>query len=61
MYLSCILFSDGLRYAETWDLEVSSMTFVQFELVMTCTDSYTSPYTVSIEYSTDLGIHWHKV
>ena len=54
-------FTDGSRYAETWDMEVGPMTFIQFDLVMSCTDTHTSQYNVSVQYSTDRGKHWTNV
>ncbi|KAM9481369.1 reelin [Clarias gariepinus] len=47
-----------LRYAETWDFEVSASSFLQFDLSMGCSKAVQRIHGVHLEFSTDCGRHW---
>ena len=51
-------FAGDARFAETWDYDVSDTSFIQFDVTLGCSDAHTSPYTVRLEFSTDLGRSW---
>ncbi|XP_026788519.2 reelin isoform X1 [Pangasianodon hypophthalmus] len=51
----------GLRYAESWDFEVSASSFLQFDLCMGCSKAVTPTHGVHLEFSTDCGHHWTLV
>lgn len=59
--LSVCLLTEGLRYAESWDFEVSPSSFLQFDLSMGCSKDVTSTHGVHLEFSTDCGHHWTLV
>lgn len=46
------------RFAETWDFDVTPTSFLQFDLNLGCIDAHSSPYSVRLEFSTDLGVSW---
>ena len=50
-----------MRYAETWDYEVTPSTFLQFDIAMGCSGTYSTLYGVMLEYSTTRGRHWSPV
>ncbi|KAJ8046874.1 Reelin [Holothuria leucospilota] len=54
---------DSPRYAETWDFEMTSASFLQFDLIMRCNGDPTIPdnYHIQLEYSRDLGRSWVPV
>lgn len=56
----CLL-TEGLRYAESWDFEVSASSFLQFDLSMGCSKAVTPAHGVHLEFSTDCGYHWTLV
>ncbi|KAK3548865.1 hypothetical protein QTP70_021277 [Hemibagrus guttatus] len=51
----------GLRYAESWDFEVSASSFLQFDLSMGCSKAVTPTHNVHLEFSIDCGHHWTLV
>ncbi|XP_058243950.1 reelin isoform X2 [Hemibagrus wyckioides] len=51
----------GLRYAESWDFEVSASSFLQFDLSMGCSKAVTPTHSVHLEFSIDCGHHWTLV
>lgn len=53
----CLL-TEVLRYAETWDFEVSASSFLQFDLSMGCSKAVQRIHGVHLEFSTDCGQHW---
>lgn len=55
------LLTEGLRYAESWDFEVSASSFLQFDLSMGCSKAVTPTHNVHLEFSTDCGNHWTLV
>ncbi|XP_071817155.1 reelin-like isoform X2 [Apostichopus japonicus] len=54
---------DSPRYAETWDFEMTTVAFLQFDLTMRCGGDPSIPdrYPVTLEYSRDMGRTWHLV
>lgn len=59
--ISVCLLTEGLRYAESWDFEVSASSFLQFDLSFSCSKAMTSSHGVHLEFSTDCGHHWTLV
>lgn len=62
-YSNCpvYLLTEGLRYAETWDFEVSASSFLQFDLSTGCSKTVTPSNGVHLEFSTDFGHQWTLV
>jgi len=50
-----------MRFAETWDYIVTSSTFLQFDIAMGCSGTYSTLYTIQLQYSIDMGRSWHPV
>ena len=50
-----------MRYAETWDFEVTESTFLQFDIAMGCSGTFSSLYSVQLQYSVDRGRNWLPV
>jgi len=50
-----------MRYAETWDFRVTPSTFLQFDIAMGCSGTYSALYSVQLQYSVDMGHSWHMV
>lgn len=50
-----------MRYAETWDYQVNPSTFLQFDIAMGCSGTYSTLYNVMLQYSVDMGHHWYPV
>lgn len=48
----------GQNALTTLDLYISSDTFVQFELITSCSPSTILPYYIQLEYSTNGGLTW---
>ena len=51
----------GMRYAETWDYQVTSSTFLQFDLAMGCSGTFSTLYHVMLEFSVNMGESWRPV
>ena len=51
------------RYAETWDYHITMWTFLQFNLVVGCSQWAEVPasHSVFLEYSLDMGETWAVV
>lgn len=51
------------RYAETWDFEITPATFLQFEIVVGCSQAAgsSSGNPVVLDFSVDMGQNWHRV
>ncbi|KAG7169873.1 Reelin-like, partial [Homarus americanus] len=50
------------KYAETWDLQASESTMIQFDIKVGCSEEGVSPSTkVELQYSTDHGKTWKLV
>ena len=56
-----MLFAGHMRYAETWDYHVTTSTFLQFDIAMGCSGTYSTLYSVLLEYSVDMGNTWYPV
>ena len=56
----CIVIGDT-RYAETWDFKVTTSSFLQFDIAMACSGTLSTPYTVLLQYSVDIGLSWFPV
>lgn len=50
-----------MRYAETWDFEVTVSSFLQFDIAMGCSGTFSTLYSVQLEYSVDRGKTWEPV
>ena len=50
-----------MRYAETWDFEVTELTFLQFDIAMGCSGTFSTVYSVQLQYSVDRGRTWQPV
>lgn len=55
------LLTEGLRFIESWDFEVSPSSFLQFDLNMGCSKTVTPTHGVHLQFSTDCGHHWTLV
>ena len=54
-------FTGPSRYAETWDFVITQSTFLQFELAMGCSGTFSDLFDVYLEFSTDMGLNWSPV
>ena len=50
-----------MQYAETWDVEATEATMVQFDLYEPCSSSNDKDPNIFVEYSTDGGSTWAPV
>ena len=50
-----------MRYAETWDYRVTESTFLQFDIAMSCSGTYSTLYNIMVQYSIDMGRSWYPV
>lgn len=48
-------------YVSTLEYHITADTFVQFELITTCTSSSALQYYIKLEYSKDGGLTWDMV
>uniref|UniRef100_A0A8C4RCQ5 Reelin n=1 Tax=Eptatretus burgeri TaxID=7764 RepID=A0A8C4RCQ5_EPTBU len=53
--------SEKARLAETWDVHVSSSTFLQFELSMGCGRPFSKKAPVELQFSVNFGRDWQLV
>jgi len=50
-----------IRYAETWDFDVTASSFLQFDIAMGCSGTLSALYAVQVQYSVDMGLSWFPV